>query len=106
MPVMLPLIAVVMPITGLLISAGIATLVVLIGGEAWHTRVDRVPLVGRVLGGMAKLADFYREHPPKPLVYYIFYPLLLPIVLFRRVPRREFLLYRKLNALAVIIIVT
>jgi hypothetical protein len=101
---MLPILAIVMPITGMLISTGIATLVALIGSEAWHARVDRVPFVGRLLGGIGKLADFYREHPPKPLVYYIFYPALLPVILFLRVPRREFLLYRKLNVLALVIV--
>ena len=103
-PFLLPIIAIVMPIGGMLVSAGIATLVALIGSEAWHARVDRVPLVGRLLGGMGKLADFYRDHPPKPLVYYIFYPLLLPVILFLRVPRREFLLYRKLNTIALVVV--
>jgi hypothetical protein len=75
------------------------------GSDRWHARVDKIPVLGRVLGGMGRLGDFYRDHPPKPLVYYIFYPLLLPVILFLRVPRREFFLYRKLNAIALVVIV-
>jgi len=103
-PALLAIIAYVMPLTGLLITAGIATVVALIGSEAWHARVDRLPLVGRLLGSMANLADFYRDHPPKPLVYYILYPVLLPVIVFRRVPRREFFLYRRLNAILLVVV--
>lgn len=100
-PIMLVPLAVVFPITGTLVGAGIATLVALIGTD----RIKRIPYVGRVLGGMGKLGDFYREHPPKPLVYYIFYPLLLPVILFMKIPRREFLLYRKLNVIALAVVI-
>ena len=40
---------------------------------------------------------FYRENPPKPFVYYLFYPLLLPYWLLNRTARRELLLYRGLT---------
>jgi hypothetical protein len=104
-PLMLAPLAVVFPITGTLVGAGLATLVALIGSDRWHARVDRIPVLGRVLGGMGRLGDFYREHPPKPLIYYIFYPLLLPVILFLRVPRQEFLLYRKVNSIALLVVV-
>ena len=104
-PLMLAPLAAVLPITGTLVGAGIATIVALIGGERWHATVDRIPVLGRVLGGMSKLGEFYREHPPKPLVFYILYPLLLPVILFRKVPRRELTLYRKVNAIALVIII-
>jgi hypothetical protein len=104
-PLMLVICAAIFPITGLLISAAIATLVAMFGAERWRARVKDIPLLGRVLGGMSKLGEFYNTHPAKPLVYYIFYPVLLPVILFMRVPRREFLLYRKLGVLALVIIV-
>ncbi len=104
-PALLTLLASVFPLTGTLVGAGIATVVALIGGDRWHAAVDRVPVLGRVLGGMARLGEFYREHPPKPLVYYIFYPVLLPVILAMKVPRREFTLYRKVNAIALVVIV-
>ncbi len=37
---------------------------------------------------------YYRENPPQPFLFYVFYPLLLPYVLYRGVTRRELLLYR------------
>jgi hypothetical protein len=104
-PLMLAPLAAVLPITGTLVGAGIATIVALIGGDRWHATVDRIPVLGGVLGGMSKLGDFYREHPPKPLVFYILYPVMLPVLLFRTVPRRELALYRKINAIALVIII-
>ena len=104
-PMLLAPLAAVLPITGTLVGASIATVVALIGGDRWHAAVDRIPVLGRVLGGMSKLGDFYREHPPKPLVFYIVYPLFLPVILFRQVPRRELTLYRKVNAIALVVIV-
>ncbi len=104
-PFLIPIINLFMPITGLLIGTGLATLVALIGSDLWRAKVETIRYVGRILGGMGKLGDFYRRYPPKPLVYYLFYPLLLPVVLFMRVPRREFFLYRKLNVLALVIVV-
>jgi hypothetical protein len=104
-PFLLPFINLLMPITGLLIGTGIATAVALIGSDVWLARVERIPFAGKLLAGLARLGAFYREHPPKPLVYYIFYPILLPVIVLFRVPRREFLLYRKLNAVTIVVVV-
>jgi hypothetical protein len=104
-PLVLVICAALFPITGTLISAALATLVAMFGADRWRASVERIPLVGRALGGMSRLGELYAEHPPKPLVYYVFYPLLLPVIVFLRVPRRELLLYRKLGALALAIIV-
>lgn len=104
-PFLLPFINLFMPITGILAGTAVATTIALVGSDVWRAKVESVRYVGRFLGGMGKLGDFYRQHPPKPLVYYVLYPLLLPVVLFLRVPRRELLLYRKLNVLALVIVV-
>lgn len=104
-PFLLPFINLFMPITGILVGTAAATAIALIGSDVWRAKVESVRYVGRFLGGMGKLGDFYRKHPPKPLVYYVLYPLLLPVVLCMRVPRRELFLYRKLNVLALVIVV-
>ncbi len=104
-PFLIPFINLFMPITGLLIGTALATLVALIGSDLWRAKVESIRYVGRILGGMGKLGDFYRQYPPKPLVYYLLYPLLLPAILVMRVPRRELFLYRKLNVLALVIVV-
>src|SRR5438552_4091833 len=81
-PFLLPIINLIMPITGLLIGTGIATAIALVGSEVWRARVERIKYLGRALGGMGRLGEFYARFPPKPLVYYILYPLLLPVILF------------------------
>jgi len=104
-PAFLAMFAVLFPITGTIVGAALATVVALIGGDRWHGYVDRIPFLGRILGGMSKLGDFYREYPPKPLLYYVLYPVLLPVILFMRIPRKEFLLYRKLNIIALVVVI-
>ena len=103
-PIMLIPAAAVFPIGGVMIGAAIAMVVAVFGGEGWRERVARIPVIGKALGGMAALGEFYRAHPAKPLPYYIVYPALFPYWLINRTARREFLLYRKLNALAVVLI--
>jgi len=104
-PFLLPVINEIMPIQALLIGTGVATVIALVGSEVWRSHVERIPYAGKVLGNMGNLGEFYARFPPKPLVYYIVYPLLLPVILFLRVPRREFFLYRKMNAITIIVIV-
>jgi hypothetical protein len=89
----------------MLIGVGAATAIALVGSERWYARVERLPYLGRALRGLGRLGAFYDRHPPKPLLFYVFYPLLLPVVLFRPVPRAELLLYRRVSAIAIIAIV-
>ncbi|MFT3696420.1 MAG: hypothetical protein QM831_24985 [Kofleriaceae bacterium] len=96
--------AAVLPITGTLVAAGIATIVALVGPR-WHDWVGHSPIGRRALGNLARVGDYYRDRPPKPLVYYIAYPLLLPIILWKPEWRREFTVYRRFNVLALVIIV-
>jgi hypothetical protein len=103
-PALLVFCAAVFPITGTLVGSALATIVAVFGSDRWHGLVDRIPVVGRALRGVGRLGAFYDEHAPKPLIYYIAYPVLLPVLLFMRVPRREFLLYRKLNGIALLAI--
>ena len=104
-PFALAILRMFMPITGALIGTGLATAVALAGDGAWLGRLERVRIVGRLVRGVGAIGRFYREHPPKPLVYYVLYPLLLPIVVWFRVPRRELILYRRVNAFALLAIV-
>ena len=103
-PLFLVVAANLIPMTGVLVGVGIATTVALIGAERWRARTARIRFVGGFLGKLAALGDYYREHPPKPLLYYIFYPVLFPYWLFVRDARREFLLYRRLNLVALLAI--
>jgi hypothetical protein len=57
----------------------------------------RYPVLERLLGGAMKFERYYRLHPPKPFVYYIFFPLFFPYWLASDAARREFVLYKAVN---------
>jgi hypothetical protein len=81
------------PVTGALVTIGLAV-AVFMGGEALRGLLTRWPLVGRLLQGQFAFEAYYREHPPRPFLYYVFYPLLFPYWLWVRSARTEFWLYK------------
>ena len=93
----------VVPIGGIVISTGIATAIALTGSEGYVKRVQAIKLLGKPLAKLGRLGEYYREHPPKPLLYYVFYPLLFPYWLWKREARQELLAYKRVGALAVVI---
>ncbi len=96
--------ATLVPITGALVSVGIA-LTVCILGQAVRTRVATSKWLGVVLRRQLAFEAYYREVPPKAFLYYVFYPVLLPYWLFKADGRREFVLYKGFNALGMVILV-
>ena len=81
------------PVTGTLVGAA-AALLVAIGSEAAATFAARSRLARLVFARGIALDAFYRERPPRPFLYYVFYPLLAPYWLLARDARREFLLFK------------
>ena len=77
-PLFLGVLAAIMPMTAIMISAALATVIALIGSERWAARVGHLRFVGKPLRNLGRLGEFYGVHPPKPLVYYVFYPVLIP----------------------------
>src|SRR5262245_22055643 len=104
-PMFIVAFAVVAPVGGVIFGAVLAIAVALGGPERWRAWTARVPLVGRIFGNMARLGEFYRETQPRPLVYYVVFPLLLPYVVFSARARAEYRLYRRLNVVALLILV-
>ena len=100
-PMFIVAFAVVAPVGGVIFGAVLAAAVALIGPDRWRAWTARVPLAGRVVGNMARLGEFYRETPPRPLVYYVVFPLLF----FSKRARTEYRLYRRLNVVALLILV-
>lgn len=92
-PFLLVLLASAFPVTGAVIQIGLA-LVVFFLGEAIQRSTRRWPVVLGLLSKEFELKEFYREHPPKPFLYYVFYPLLAPYWLTNKTARREFLLFK------------
>jgi hypothetical protein len=92
-PFMLVFLALLFPVTGAVVQIGLA-LLVFVAGEAIRRSTLRWPFVQAVLSSQFEFEAFYREHPPRPFVYYVLYPLLMPYWLTVRDARREFLLYK------------
>lgn len=104
LPVLLYVAMAVLPVTGMVIGAAIATAMVIGEGTRWRAGLERVPVVGRIVRGAGQLGAYYAARPPRPLPYYLVYPLLAPYWLFVREARREFLLYRKANVVALVVL--
>jgi len=93
-PFVLVLVAALFPVTGALAQVAVG-LVGIFTGEAvrqWASR--RHKLVNLVVSSQLEYDAYYREHPPRPFLYYVFYPLLAPYWLFQPEARREFLLFK------------
>ncbi len=67
---------------------------------------DLLPGVGtqRLFRRFFRLENYYREHPPKPFLYYALFPLFAPYWLLYRPARREIFLYRRLSSLGLVIV--
>ena len=102
-PYVATLIAAFFPMTPVFVNVAL-TLVVFSAAESLREQASRRPLVGRLLAGRLKFEAHYREHPPRPFLFYVFYPLLLPYVLFRKETRQELGLYRGLTGGGLVIL--
>jgi hypothetical protein len=92
-PFLLVFAALIFPITGALVQIALA-LGVFFVGEAVRDLSAKSRIARLVLGAQLEFEAYYREHPPRPFLYYVFYPLLFPYWLFVRAARREFLLFK------------
>lgn len=81
------------PVTGTLLSVGLA-LLVFIAAESVRGWARRSFWVKALVGRELAMVDFYRRWPPRPFLYYVFYPLLFPYWLVNRQARREFWFYK------------
>lgn len=91
------------PMTAVFVNFAV-TLVIFAFAEAVRERVSRSPLLARVTRRQLAFEAHYREHPPRPFLFYVFYPLLLPIVLARADTRRELWLYRGFTGFGLVVI--
>jgi hypothetical protein len=92
-PFLLVFIAELFPVTGALIQVGIG-LGAMFTAEALRKLERRFGLLGRLLSSQLALETYYREHPPRPFLYYVLFPLLFPYWLSVKSARREFWLYK------------
>ena len=87
------------PVTATLVNLGLCLGVVAFA-DVVRAADRRFPIVSKVLTGPLDFERYYRNHPPKPFAYYIFYPLFFPYWLANDNARREFLLYKTVNILS------
>jgi hypothetical protein len=92
-PFLLVFAALLFPVTGAVVQVCLA-LLVFIGGAAMRRHAQDRPALQYLLSTQFAFEAYYREHPPRPFVYYVCYPLLFPYWLAARQARREFLLYK------------
>ncbi len=104
-PVGIVLAAELFPVRGALIDVSLA-LAVFVAGEAARSVAQRSRVATLFLKEALAFESFYRAKPPRPFLYYLFYPLLFPYWLSNREARREFLMFRgyTLGSLAILLI--
>jgi hypothetical protein len=92
-PFLLVFAAALFPVTGALVQVGLG-LAAFFTGEALRRISARSKLLRAVLSGQLAFEEYYRAHPPRPFLYYVFYPLLVPYWAAVPSARREFLLFK------------
>jgi hypothetical protein len=102
-PFVMTIVATLFPITGVLINIAL-TLIVFAFAEALRPRAEASPILRRLSARHFAFEAYYRENPPRPFLFYVFYPVLLPVVLWRPLLRRELWLYRGLTGGGVVIL--
>ena len=103
-PIAIVFAAALFPVTGTLASVAV-TLVVLLLGGAIRARAIRWPWLARMFSRALALEAFYHLRPPRPFLYYVFYPLLFPYWLVKADARREFVLFRGFTLTSALILI-
>lgn len=79
-------------------TAALVNIVLALGafffGEVLRRHAQRRGWLGKILRRQLAFEEYYRERPPKPFAYYVFYPLLFPYWLAVPEARREFWLFK------------
>jgi hypothetical protein len=103
-PLLIVLASALFPVTGALVTIGLAVMV-FVFGEAVRGLSTRWPILGRLLKGQLEFEAYYRQHTPRPFLYYVFYPFLFPYWLWVPQARREFWLFKGYTLFSVALLV-
>jgi hypothetical protein len=99
-PQMLSVLAIIFPIWGIVINILVALVVFFIA-----KRIRAIRVLSRVLGRALRFEAYYREHAPRPFLYYVFFPLLFPYWLIVGKARREVSVYRPFSGVPLVALV-
>ncbi len=103
-PYLLVFVAALFPVTGALVQIGVA-LAVFIAGEAARGLAERSRVARFLLRNQLAFEAYYRAHPPRPFLYYVFFPILFPYWLWVPEARRELLLFKGYTLLTFLLLV-
>ncbi len=92
------------PVAGALVGCAIATAVFVLGESIRGLATTR-PWVATLLARELSFEAFYRDEPPRPFAYYVFYPLLFPYWLSNARARKEFWLFKGYTLASVLILI-
>jgi len=81
------------PVTSAILQVALALLVFLFGETARRV-LGKQAILRRLFAHQLAFEAYYRNHAPRPFLYYVFYPLLLPYWLVNRGARGEFFVYK------------
>jgi hypothetical protein len=97
-------VAMLFPVTGTLVSVGIA-LTVILAGESMRRLAGKSKWVKRFIARELAMEEHYQRRPPKRFLYYVFYPLLFPYWLINADARKEFWFYKGYTLVGVAVLV-
>lgn len=103
-PVLLFACALRVPIGGAIANVAVV-LAVFFSAAAIRSASERRPWLRRLFRRPLSFEDHYRNNPPKPFLYYVFYAVLFPFWIGRREARREFAVFRGYTAFGVVVLV-
>jgi len=91
------------PLGAALINVGIA-LLFFFAAEWLKTRVPERGPLGRFVARQLALERYYREHPPRNFLYYVFFLFLFPYWLIKREARKEAGLFRRFALSSIVLL--
>ncbi len=104
-PFLLVIVASLFPVSGAVVQVCFA-LAVFFAAEAVRRVAARSAIAAKILAKQLAFEAYYRQHRPRPFVYYVLYPLLFPYWIAVGPARQEFLLYKgyTLGSFAILIV--
>lgn len=91
------------PVYGAIASVFMA-IVVFVAAHKFRAWCERYRVLRYVIGRELRIEEHYRTHPPKPFLYYVFYPVLFPYWLIHGPSRREFWLFKGYTVVSIVIL--
>ena len=103
-PIVIFVFALMFPIGGALANVAFM-LTVFFSAAAIRAAAEKRPWLKRVFRKPLAFEDYYQTRPPRPFLYYVFFPILFPYWLINKDARREFVVFRGYTVFGLIVLV-